>query len=90
MIFDIIYSFEVMEHVPRDRLETFFRNIYNHMNRQSVFVGSFTTTKSKKHPKHHQTIMSKTEWRSFIEKMRLFEIIDLKWKPKQYLRNSYN
>jgi len=88
MKYDIIYSFEVMEHIHPKRLKVYFENIYNHMKGTSIFIGSFTTTKSRKFPDHHQTIMNKKQWHSFVKKLNLFKILNLKWKSKQYLRTS--
>lgn len=86
--FDIVMSFEVMEHIPKDRLSQFFVNICKHMKETSIFIGSFTTTKSKKFPKHHQTIMGASEWFGFISSLKDIEIFDLKWPKRCYLRYS--
>lgn len=88
MKFDIIYSCDVMEHIHPSRLEQYFINIYNHLDRKGIFIGSFTTTKSKKYPDHHQSIMSKKGWIKFIKNLGKFKLVDLKWKPKQHLRFS--
>lgn len=88
MRFDIICSFDVMEHIHPSRLEQYFINIYNHLHVNGVFIGTFTTTKSKKFPMHHQTIMGKRGWIKFIKKLGKFKIVDLKWNPEQYLRFS--
>jgi cyclopropane fatty-acyl-phospholipid synthase-like methyltransferase len=86
--FDIIISFEVMEHIPLDRLHQYFENIKNHLSETGFFVGSFTTTKSKKYPEHHQSIMTKKKWYEFIDQLGWFNIFDLKWRKKDYLRYS--
>ncbi len=90
MKFNIVYSFEVMEHIHPTRLKQYFTNIHDHLAVGGIFVGTFTTTKSKKFPNHHQTIMSPKGWRKFVKRMGKFEIINLKWKSKQYLRTSKN
>jgi len=86
--FDIIYSFEVMEHISKNRLPIYFSNIYLHMKKDAVFIGSYTCTASKKFPTHHQTVMSPKHWIRFIKKLKMFEIIDLKWRKDEYLRFS--
>jgi len=86
--FDIIISFEVMEHIPKKRLYQYFKNIKNHLLGNGLFIGSFTTTKSKKFPQYHQTIMNKKGWYRFVKKLGWFDIINLKWKKKDYLRHS--
>ena len=88
LLFDIIYSFEVMEHMPPDRLHIYFENIHKHLADDGVFIGSFTCTKSNKHPDHHQSVMSKRQWHEFINGLGLLNIIDLKWKSGHYLRHS--
>lgn len=42
--FDYIQSWEVIEHIPGDRLDTFFTNIKNHLNDSGLFCGSIATT----------------------------------------------
>lgn len=88
VLFDIIMSFEVMEHIPYDRLNMYFENIYKHMNSKTLFIGSFTTTRSKKYPHHHQTIMSKKSWLKHMDRLKLFKLVDLKWRSDEYLRFS--
>jgi len=98
--FDLIFSFDVMEHIKKSRLQTYFQNIYNHLADESLFIGTFTSRRSnlnirkrKKHPemkypKHHQTVMTKKQWYRFIKKLGLFTVVGLKWKKKDYLRYS--
>jgi 2-polyprenyl-3-methyl-5-hydroxy-6-metoxy-1,4-benzoquinol methylase len=88
VMFDLIFSFEVMEHIPVDRLSVYFHNIYNHLKPSGLFIGSFTTTKSRKFPHHHQTIMTAKRWRKYITKTGKFKIVDLRWKKKDYFRFS--
>jgi 2-polyprenyl-3-methyl-5-hydroxy-6-metoxy-1,4-benzoquinol methylase len=42
--FDFIQSWEVIEHIPGDRLNIFFTNIKNHLDYNGLFCGSIATT----------------------------------------------
>ncbi len=87
--FDIIYSFEVMEHITKARLSIYFANIYNHLADDGIFIGSFTCVKSRKFPDHHQSILTWKQWRRHIIKsLGIFEVVHLKWKHRDYLRFS--
>lgn len=88
MKFDLIYSFEVMEHIHPDRLKRYFKNIKNHLKKDGIFIGTYTCTKSKKNPDHHQSVMGSSTWIKYIKNLKMFKIIDLKWTQKQYLRSS--
>jgi len=82
-----------MEHIPKERLHVYFKNIYSHLEDHGIFIGTFTITKSNKIP-HHVTIMSIKGWHKYIKKLKLFKIVNLKWNRKEYLRypktNRYN
>jgi 2-polyprenyl-3-methyl-5-hydroxy-6-metoxy-1,4-benzoquinol methylase len=40
LIFDLVFSFEVLEHIDEDRLPSFFANIVRHMGPDSLFLCS--------------------------------------------------
>jgi 2-polyprenyl-3-methyl-5-hydroxy-6-metoxy-1,4-benzoquinol methylase len=42
--FNFIQSWEVIEHIPGERLNTFFTNIKNHLDDDGLFCGSIATT----------------------------------------------
>lgn len=42
IIFDCISSWEVIEHISPDDLGIFFKNIYDHMSEESIFVGGIS------------------------------------------------
>jgi len=86
--FDIIQSFEVMEHIKRKRLKFFFKNIHKHMKDDGIFIGSFSTRKGGW--KYHQTVMNKDKWMQYIEQLGIFEFVQLEWEWNDYLRKSEN
>jgi len=88
MKFNLIYSFEVMEHIHPDRLKIYFKNIRNHLTENGIFIGTYTCTKSEKYPDHHQTVMGSDAWLKYIKDLKMFKIINLEWDRKQYLRSS--
>ena len=38
--FDLVFTFEVLEHIPEDKLGGMIRTIRNHMDRRSIFIGT--------------------------------------------------
>jgi cyclopropane fatty-acyl-phospholipid synthase-like methyltransferase len=42
--FDVVCSFEVLEHIREDRLDSVLRTIGNHMSPQSLFIGTAAIT----------------------------------------------
>ena len=77
-----------MEHIHPDRLKIYFKNIRNHLTGNGIFIGTYTCTKSKKYPDHHQTVMGSDAWLKYIKDLKMFKIINLGWDREQYLRSS--
>lgn len=68
--FDCISSWEVIEHIHPDCLDTFFLNISNHMHEKSIFVGAISLVsdchtcggRSETPVELHQSLFPKEEW----------------------------
>ena len=80
---DIISAWEVFEHIHPDRLKIFLTNIYYHLDRNGLFMGSIHTRSDIPSGRSHiyetvldmhQTIMTKEEWYSTINETNLFFI----------------
>jgi len=77
---DVITAWEVCEHIHPDRIESFFKNIYNHLAPVGVFMASVSTFSDKNSDNDgniynlHQSVMCEKEWHSIIESTGLFKI----------------
>ena len=86
--FDIIQSFEVIEHIKYKRLKIFFGNIRNHLKDDGIFIGSFSTRKGGW--KYHQTVMNEDKWFDYVDRLSMFSFFKLDWAWDEYLRKSEN
>jgi cyclopropane fatty-acyl-phospholipid synthase-like methyltransferase len=81
VLFECITAWEVVEHIKTDRLEQFFKNIYNHLADNGIFCCSVSMDKEPAYggPKDvwlHETVWQKQQWLEYLNKLNLFEIID--------------
>jgi hypothetical protein len=60
--FEVICMWEVLEHIPEDRLDTMFTNVKKHLAFDGVFVGSVAFTHSPNDKHYHQTVKPKEWW----------------------------
>lgn len=60
--FDCINSWEVIEHISPEDLDSFFINIANHMHEDSIFVGSISMCPDK----YHFSIFEENVWKNDI------------------------
>jgi len=61
--FDVISSYEVLEHIPESRLPTMLGNIRNHLNPDGFFIGSVTMISDMVNGiEYHQTIQPFEWW----------------------------
>ena len=57
--FNVISCWEVLEHIPEDGLETFFRNVKKHLENGGIFIGSISSNSSDL---RHVTVHDKDWW----------------------------
>jgi 2-polyprenyl-3-methyl-5-hydroxy-6-metoxy-1,4-benzoquinol methylase len=65
--FDIIISFEVLEHLKKNCIPNIMRTIANHMGKKSIFLGTASTRKMDV----HFTVEDKSWWLNEFEKVNL-------------------
>jgi SAM-dependent methyltransferase len=67
--FDLIVSFEHLEHIQEENFEQFLKNIFNHSHKNSIFFGTAATWNyEKEEEKHiHCNVKNVPEWRTFLE-----------------------
>jgi 2-polyprenyl-3-methyl-5-hydroxy-6-metoxy-1,4-benzoquinol methylase len=65
MSFNVITAWELLEHIPAERLPTFFANVRKHLDQRGVFVASVATfpcTDPKTGAVYHVTIQPREWW----------------------------
>lgn len=65
MRFDLITAWDVVEHLPEDRMPQFFENIRKHLSQGGMFVGTISTRPSGQCPDgsfYHATVRPKQWW----------------------------
>jgi len=65
--FDLIMCWELLEHLEEGSLLQFFENVWKHLARDGLFVGSVSTRPSRKCPngaQYHVTIRPQGWWRA--------------------------
>lgn len=69
--FDVILSFEVLEHISEDKISNFIKTIVNHMGPQSTFIG---TASLAGHIDVHVTARDRNWWLSRFKEFGLQDI----------------
>ena len=82
MRFDLITSWEVLEHIHKDDFDTFFGNMVKHMHKDSIFCASISP-KPDIVEGHilHQSVYSEDVWKNFIL-TKYFDIYDYPFQNK--------
>jgi 2-polyprenyl-3-methyl-5-hydroxy-6-metoxy-1,4-benzoquinol methylase len=65
LIFDYIQMWEVLEHIPHDKLSTLLQNISNHLTKDGLFCGSVATHVCPSGT--HVSIFTKNEWEKIFD-----------------------
>jgi cyclopropane fatty-acyl-phospholipid synthase-like methyltransferase len=68
ILFDYIQTWEVLEHIPTDRLDCFFQNIKACMKKSSLFCGSIAMVSCESG--NHVSVFFKDEWEKNIQPKR--------------------
>lgn len=68
MVFDVVTSFEVLEHLAKDQLKSLFENIESHTHENSILIFSVGTADDYVDGINlHQTVENKDWWRKRFE-----------------------
>lgn len=86
--FDLITSWEVMEHLPKDRLATVCDNINRHLLPSGIVVMSISSSEDVvKGVRLHQTVKNKAWWQKTLGSHSLHHLPDLDaYSNTQYIR----
>ena len=89
---NLITAWEVLEHIPKEKLENVFNNIVSNLAMGGYFIAS-TSDEAELHDgvDLHVTKMTNKEWKAFIYNnfYRVLQPVDLKLKPHQYARQNF-
>jgi 2-polyprenyl-3-methyl-5-hydroxy-6-metoxy-1,4-benzoquinol methylase len=73
--FDLITAWEVIEHIELRDMDTFFYNIWQHLNQVGIFCGTISLVGDLVDGVQlHSTIMSEQNWYRYFERLALFEM----------------
>ena len=74
--FDVICAWELIEHIAPNDLNALFKNIYSHLKRDGIFIGSISDNKVEVINGYalHQSVFSQLDWR--------FKILTDEWAFK--------
>ena len=92
MLFDVITAWEVMEHIPEERIDQLFENVKNHLKQGGLFVTSianFPDVDPVSGANWHVTLHDKSWWKDKFESFG-FEICDGLFDVEDYARGYYN
>jgi len=88
LLFDVITAWEVMEHLPEERLPTVCDNLYRHLEEHGLAIMSVSTKEEViKGVKLHLTVQDKKQWIEMFEKHGLYNLAHYKsYFNTQYVR----
>ena len=91
IIFDLITSWEVVEHIHNDDLSNFFSNMTEHMNENSIFCASIAPVPDVQQGHIlHQSVYSKEVWMSEILPKYFSDIKELPFNNKVRYGSSFH
>ena len=91
IIFDLITSWEVVEHIHNDDLSNFFSNMTEHMNENSIFCASIAPVPDVQQGHIlHQSVHSKEVWMSEILPKYFSDIKELPFNNKVRYGSSFH
>lgn len=87
--FHCITMWEVLEHIPEDKLAILFRNIFNHLSSQGIFVASIDTSPDGNPligATYHHTVKPKNWWLNQFDIAGFTKVKNHKFKAEDYVR----
>lgn len=89
--FDVISMWEVLEHIPEDRLPQLLANVRDHLAEGGLFVGSAATYDDVHDGvSYHPTVKPEMWWRELVQKHGLKFVPASMFAFKDYCRGSGN
>lgn len=90
LVFDVITAWEVMEHLPEERLDIVCRNIYNHLEEHGLAIMSISTSEETiRGQKLHLTVKDKDFWSNVFESNNLINLGSYsRYFNTQYVRGA--
>jgi len=90
LTFDLITAFEVLEHISNKDFDTFFNNILNHMDENSIFCASIAPVEDERDGyKIHQSVYDRNFWINEILS-KYFFVQDLPFQNKVRYGDSFH
>lgn len=89
--FDLITSWEVLEHIPENRVDMLIENIAEHLRKGGVFVGSVATFLDfdpNTGANYHVTLKPKEWWLERFARKGLTEVPDHPYKAEDFVRGN--
>lgn len=90
--FDVITAWEVLEHLPKETLSQFLKNVKNHLKKDGYFLASVATFEDYDRETgavYHVTVESKEWWTKVLNDAQFF-IEDGVFETKDFPRGSGN
>jgi len=82
ILFDCITAWEVIEHIHPDKLNNFFKNIYNHLKDDGIVLGTISLKEEIiEGVALHQSVFSEEYWKSNILNV-YFDLVDYSFVNK--------
>ncbi|HLY75873.1 MAG TPA: class I SAM-dependent methyltransferase, partial [Planctomycetota bacterium] len=91
MMFDIITSWEVLEHIPEGAVGTLIASISNHLAQGGIFVGSVDTDPDGNllsGATYHVTLKPKPWWLEAFARGGLIEVFDHPYRIEDFVRGN--
>lgn len=61
--FDVIQTWDILEHIPEQKLPQVLKNIFNHLKSDGIFLGSIS---QQIDPIRHVSVFSKEKWKTIF------------------------
>lgn len=85
ILFDVIQMWDVLEHIPEDRIKALFDNINKHLKKDGIFIGQIS---QQVDPIRHVSNFSWEKWKSiFLENGFKMDDYSFRYTPRPRLNN---